>query len=214
MSLAHLVDHTILKAEAKKEDVIRYCEEAKKYKFASVCVNTCYVSLVHKNLEESEVKTCCVIGFPLGAMSTKAKVFETIDAIENGADEIDMVINVGALKSEDYSYLKEDIEKVLNETKSRNKVLKVIVETALLTEEEKKKVCEIILELKADFVKTSTGFSSSGAKVEDIKLFKEIVGDEIKIKASGGIRTKEFAKELIEAGADRIGIGDGKILLD
>lgn len=207
MKLNKMIDHTILKADAKREDVVRYCEEAKEYDFMSVCVNTCNVKILKKELEGSDVKVCCVVGFPLGAMATEAKAFEAKYCVDNGADEIDMVINIGALKDENYDYVKKDIEEVVKA--SNGKVVKVIIETCLLSDEEKKKACELAKEAKADFVKTSTGFSTGGATAEDVKLMKSVVGDELKVKASGGVRTKEDAMKMIEAGADRIGASSG-----
>lgn len=207
MDLNKMIDHTILKADAKREDVVRYCKEAREYDFMSVCVNSCHVKTVKKELEGSDVKVCCVVGFPLGAMATEAKAFETKYCVENGADEIDMVINIGGLKDKDYDLVRRDIEEVVKAANS--KVVKVIIETCLLDEEEKKKACEIAKEAKAHFVKTSTGFSTGGAKVEDIRLMKSVVGDELKVKASGGVRTKEDAVNMIDAGADRIGASSG-----
>lgn len=207
MKLNKMIDHTILKADAKREDVVRYCEEAKEYDFMSVCVNSCNVKIVKKELEGSDVKVCCVVGFPLGAMATETKAFEAKYCVDNGADEIDMVINIGALKDENYDYVKKDIEEVVKA--SNGKVVKVIIETCLLNDEEKKKACELAKESKADFVKTSTGFSTGGATAEDVKLMKSVVGDELKVKASGGVRTKEDAMKMIEAGADRIGASSG-----
>lgn len=207
MNLNKMIDHTILKADAKREDVVRYCKEAREYDFMSVCVNSCHVKTVKKELEGSDVKVCCVVGFPLGAMATEAKAFETKYCVDNGADEIDMVINIGALKDKDYDLVRRDIEEVVKA--ANGKVVKVIIETCLLDEEEKKKACEIAKVAKADFVKTSTGFSTGGAKVEDIKLMKSVVGDELKVKASGGVRTKEDAINMIDAGASRIGASSG-----
>lgn len=207
MNLNKMIDHTILKADAKREDVVRYCKEAREYDFMSVCVNSCHVKTVKKELEGSDVKVCCVVGFPLGAMATEAKAFETKYCVDNGADEIDMVINIGALKDKDYDLVRRDIEEVVKA--ANGKVVKVIIETCLLDDEEKKKACEIAKIAKADFVKTSTGFSTGGATVEDIKLMKSIVGDELKVKASGGVRTKEDAINMIDAGADRIGASSG-----
>lgn len=207
MKLNKYIDHTILKADAKKEDVVRYCNEAREYDFMSVCVNSCHVKTVKKELEGSDVKVCCVVGFPLGAMATEAKAFETKYCVDNGADEIDMVINIGALKDKNYDYVKKDIEEVVKA--ANGKFVKVIIETCLLDEEEKKKACELAKEARAHFVKTSTGFSTGGATVEDIRLMKSVVGDELKVKASGGVRTKEDAMKMIDAGADRIGASSG-----
>ena len=203
-NLASYMDHTILKPEATKEEVKKLCEEAKQYGFASVCVNSYYVPFVKQQLAGSEVATCCVVGFPLGAMSTKAKAYETKVSVEDGATEVDMVINIGALKDKEYQLVKEDIEAVVAATKG-NALVKVIIETCLLTQEEIKIACQLAVEAKADFVKTSTGFSTGGAKKEDVALMKETVGTKAKVKASGGIRSKETAMEMIAAGADRIG---------
>ncbi|NRT72382.1 deoxyribose-phosphate aldolase [Clostridium beijerinckii] len=204
MKIAKYIDHTILKPEATVEDVKRLCREAKEYNFASVCVNGCYAKLVSNELAGSEVKTCVVVGFPLGAMTKEAKAFETSQAIENGASEIDMVINVGALKDKNYSLLKEDIEAVVNAAKGKA-LVKVIIETCLLTDEEKVKACEIAKEAKADFVKTSTGFSTGGATKEDIALMRKTVGPDLGVKASGGVRDFKAAMEMINAGASRVG---------
>ncbi|WP_017213119.1 deoxyribose-phosphate aldolase [Clostridium beijerinckii] len=204
MNIAQYIDHTILKPEATVKDVKRLCREAKEYNFASVCVNGCYAKLVSTELAGSEVKTCVVVGFPLGAMTKEAKAFETSQAIENGASEIDMVINVGALKSKDYKFVKEDIEAVVNAAKGKA-LVKVIIETCLLTDEEKVKACEIAKEAKADFVKTSTGFSTGGATKEDIALMRKTVGPDLGVKASGGVRDFKAAMDMINAGASRIG---------
>ena len=204
MDIAKYIDHTILKPEATVEDVKRLCREAKEYSFASVCVNGCYAKLVSTELAGSEVKTCVVVGFPLGAMTKEAKAFETSQAIENGASEIDMVINVGALKSKDYKFVKEDIEAVVNAAKGKA-LVKVIIETCLLTDEEKVKACEIAKEAKADFAKTSTGFSTGGATKEDIALMRKTVGPDLGVKASGGVRDFKAAMDMINAGASRIG---------
>lgn len=204
MDIAKYIDHTILKADTKKENVIKICTEAKEYKFYSVCVNPYYVPLVRKELEGSDVKITSVVGFPLGATPKEVKAFETKNAVENGANEIDMVINIGALKNKDYDVVKEDIKAVVDAAEA-NVIVKVIIEASLLTEEEKIKACELSKEAGADFVKTSTGFSTGGATIEDVKLMRSIVGDKIGVKASGGIRDKEKALKMIEAGANRIG---------
>jgi len=198
-----LFDHTILKADATRKDVKRVCDEAMAYSFCSVCVNSYYVPYVANLLHGSDVKICSVVGFPLGAMSTRAKALEAKIAVMDGADEIDMVINVGALKDRDYSVVLEDI-KAVKEACGEN-ILKVIIETCLLTDDEKVKACELAKEAGADFVKTSTGFGSAGAKVEDVRLMRETVGPDMGVKASGGIHDKEFAKELVDAGANRLG---------
>ena len=198
-----LFDHTILKADATRKDVKRVCDEAMAYSFCSVCVNSYYVPYVANLLHGSDVKICSVVGFPLGAMSTRAKALEAKIAVMDGADEIDMVINVGALKDRDYSGVLEDI-KAVKEACGEH-ILKVIIETCLLTDDEKVKACELAKEAGADFVKTSTGFGSAGAKVEDVRLMRETVGPDMGVKASGGIHDKEFAKELVDAGANRLG---------
>lgn len=206
--LAKYIDHTLLKADATKAQVIKLCEEAKEYKFASVCVNSSYVPLVAEQLSASGVKTCCVIGFPLGAASTEAKVQETIDSIKKGADEVDMVINIGAVKSKDWTLVKNDIENVA--LAARGKALvKVIIEACMLTDEEKVKVCAIAKMAGADFVKTSTGFSTGGATVSDVKLMRQTVGEDMGVKASGGVKDYKTAKAMIEAGATRIGTSNG-----
>lgn len=198
-----LFDHTILKADATRKDVKRVCDEAMAYSFCSVCVNSYYVPYIANLLHGSDVKICSVVGFPLGAMSTRAKALEAKIAVMDGADEIDMVINVGALKDRDYSVVLEDI-KAVKEACGEH-ILKVIIETCLLTDDEKVKACELAKEAGADFVKTSTGFSSAGANVEDVRLMRETVGPDMGVKASGGIHDKEFAKELVDAGANRLG---------
>lgn len=204
MSIAKYIDHTILKPEATIEVVKSLCAEAKEYGFASVCVNACHAALVSKELEGTDVKTCVVVGFPLGATTKEVKAFETTQAIGNGANEIDMVINVGALKDKNYDLVKEDIKAVVDAAKNRA-IVKVIIETCLLTEEEKIKVCEISKEVGADFVKTSTGFSTGGATKEDIALMRKTVGKNMGVKASGGIRDYNTAMDMINAGASRIG---------
>ena len=211
MSIAKYIDHTMLKADTKKETIVRYCKEAKENGFASVCVNSCFVPLVKQELSGSDVKTCCVVGFPLGAMLTEAKAYEAKLSVEKGADGVDMVIHVSAMKEKDYDYVLNDIKAVKEACNGR--VLKVILETCLLTKDEIVKACELSVEAGADFVKTSTGFSTGGATVEDVALMKKTVGDRALVKASGGIRTPEEAKAMIEAGADRIGAGNGVILL-
>jgi len=203
MLATKLFDHTILKADATKEDVKKVCEEAMAYSFCSVCVNSYYVPYVAELLHGSDCKICTVVGFPLGAMSTRAKALEAKIAVMDGADEIDMVINIGALKDRDYSVVLEDIKAV--KEACEDKTLKVIIETCLLNDVEKVKACELAKEAGADFVKTSTGFSTGGAKVEDVKLMRATVGPDMGVKASGGIHDNEFAKELVDAGANRLG---------
>ena len=198
-----LFDHTILKADAGREAVKKICEEAKEYGFMSVCVNSYYTSYVAQQLKGTDVKVCTVIGFPLGQMSTRAKVAETAIAVEDGAQEIDMVINVGALKDKLYDVVLSDIREV--KKACGNALLKVIIGTCLLTDEEKVKACELSKEAGADFVKTSTGFSTGGAKAEDVALMRKTVGDEMGVKASGGIRDRETAQMMVNAGASRLG---------
>ena len=202
--LARMIDHTILKPEAKGEDVKKICDEALEYKFASVCVNPTRVKEAYEILKGSEVKVCTVIGFPLGATTTNTKVFETKDAIANGATEVDMVINIGRLKDKDYDFVKEDIKSVVEAAKGKA-LTKVIIETCLLTDEEKVIACKLAKEAGADFVKTSTGFSTGGATKEDIKLMRETVGSDLGVKASGGVRSLKDAEDMIENGATRIG---------
>ena len=211
MDIAKMIDHTMLKADATKDTILRYCEEAKDNGFASVCVNSSYVALVAKALQGSGVHTCTVVGFPLGAMSTKGKAFEAKQAVEDGACEVDMVLHIGALKDKDYLYVKEDIRAVVMASKPA--LVKVILETCLLNKEEIRIASALSEEAGADFIKTSTGFSTGGATVEDIRIMKESVSPKMKLKASGGIRSREFAEELIAAGADRLGVGNGLLLL-
>lgn len=211
MDIAKMIDHTMLKADATKDTILRYCEEAKDNGFASVCVNSSYVALVAKALQGSGVHTCTVVGFPLGAMSTKAKAFEAKQAVEDGACEVDMVLHIGALKDKDYLYVKEDIRAVVMASKPA--LVKIILETCLLNKEEIRIASALSEEAGADFIKTSTGFSTGGATMEDIRIMKESVSPKMKLKASGGIRSREFAEELIAAGADRLGVGNGLLLL-
>ena len=206
--LATMIDHTLLKPEATEEDIKKVCDEALQYKFKSVCVNTHYVALVSRLLAGSSVLTCGVVGFPLGAMTTRAKVDETSDAIKSGAHEIDMVINIGALKSGNWNIVKSDIEGVVNVARGRA-IVKVILETSLLTDEEKIRACTIAKMAGADFVKTSTGFNKGGATIEDITLMRKVVGPLMGVKASGGVRDTETARAMIAAGATRIGTSSG-----
>ena len=208
MELAKYIDHTLLKPDAKKEAIEKLCLEAKEYGFASVCVNPTWVPLAAEILKDSDVKVCTVIGFPLGATTPEVKRFETENAIQNGAEEVDMVINIGALKSGEDELVKRDIKAVVEAAKGKA-LVKVIIETCLLTEDEKVRACKLSVEAGADYVKTSTGFSTGGATVEDIKLMRETVGPNIGVKASGGVRTLQDAKAMIEAGATRIGASSG-----
>ncbi|HFI0113644.1 TPA: deoxyribose-phosphate aldolase [Streptococcus suis] len=211
MKLNKFIDHTVLKPETTKEQVAKVLEEAKEYDFASVCINPTWVSFAAEGLKGTDVKVCTVIGFPLGANTPAVKAFETKDAIENGADEIDMVINIGALKDKNYDLVLEDIKAVVDA--SGDKLVKVIIETCLLTDEEKVKACELSKEAGADFVKTSTGFSTGGATVEDVALMRKTVGPEMGVKASGGARSYEDAIAFIEAGATRIGASSGVAIM-
>ncbi len=204
MEFAGYFDHTNLKPEATEADIKNLCEEAMEYGFASVCVNSGYTAIAADCLEDTDVDVCTVVGFPLGAMSTKAKAFEAKQAVEDGADEIDMVINIGALKEGEDDYVVFDISEV-RKACGDEVLLKVIIETCLLTEDEKRRACLAAVEAGADFVKTSTGFSTGGAIVSDVKLMKEIVGKDALVKASGGIRDLKTAKAMIEAGANRLG---------
>jgi len=197
----------MLKADSTRETIRRYCAEAKQYGFASVCVNSCHAALVAGELKGTGISTCCVVGFPLGAMITEAKAFEARAAVAAGADEVDMVINIGAIKDKDMAFVEQDIRAVVEAAKPA--IVKVIIETCLLTDEEKTAACEASVRAGAAFVKTSTGFSTGGATVHDVALMKKAVKGQAKVKASGGIRTPEFTAELVEAGADRIGAGDG-----
>ncbi|GAA0860966.1 deoxyribose-phosphate aldolase [Paraclostridium tenue] len=203
-NIAKMIDHTILKAFATKEDVKVLCKEAKEYNFFSVCINPANIELAKKELEGSDVKVCTVIGFPLGANTSEVKAFETKDAIKKGADEVDMVINIGALKDKDYDYVLNDIKAVVDAA-DKKALVKVIIETCYLTDEEKKIACELSVKAGADFVKTSTGFGTGGSTPEDIKLMREVVGPNIGVKASGGVRNQEDAKAVIKAGCSRIG---------
>ena len=210
------IEHTLLKQDAKTEDFIKLFDEAKEHNFLGVCINPAYVKLAKENLKDSDVKVVTVVGFPLGANRSDVKAFETSKAIEDGADEIDMVINVTALKNKDYNFIINDIKAV--KTACQDKPLKVILETDLLEKDEIKKACELCVEAKADFVKTSTGFVKGGvgAKAEDVKLMYETVTPHgLKVKASGGIRDKEAAIKMLEAGAERLGTSSGvKIVTD
>jgi len=202
-SLSSYIDHTLLKPEATYEDIKKICEEALKYNFKAVCIHPVYVSYALKLLKSSDVLIATVVGFPLGNSRSEVKKLETELAIKDGAEEIDMVINIPALKNKEYDLVIQDIKEVVDT--SKDKTVKVIIETCLLKEEEIKKACQLSMEAGADFVKTSTGFSTGGAEVSDIELMKLVVKDNMKIKASGGIRDKEKALQMIDAGADRIG---------
>ncbi len=204
MNIASIIDHTILKPNTTKEEIEKVCTEAKEYNFASVCINPYYVKYAKKLLEDTNIKVASVIGFPLGSTTKEVKAFEASQAINNGADELDMVINIGALKDKEYEVLEEDIKAVVSVSKDKA-LVKVIIETCLLTDEEKVKACEIAKNSGADYVKTSTGFSTDGATIKDVRLMRNTVGDKMGVKASGGIRDINKAKEMIKAGATRIG---------
>ena len=208
-SLAHTIDHTLLKPDATPDQVAQLCFEARKYGFASVCINPAWVKLCRQLLEGSDVKVCTVIGFPLGATSPEVKVFECGHAVEQGATEIDMVINIGALKARDLELVARDIRGVVQSAHAAGAIVKVIIEAALLSDEEKMIACLLSKEAGADFVKTSTGFASGGATVHDVALMRRVVGPEMGVKAAGGVRTYEDAENMIRAGATRIGASAG-----
>ncbi|MBA4547608.1 deoxyribose-phosphate aldolase [Thermoactinomyces intermedius] len=211
--IAKLIDHTLLKPDATKEQIVRLAEEAKKYHFASVCVNPVWVPQVYEILKETDVKVCTVIGFPLGATTPETKAFETRNAIENGATEVDMVINIGLLKCGRDDEVEEDIRAVTKAAEGKA-LTKVIIETCLLTDEEKVRACEIAARAGADFVKTSTGFSTGGATVEDVALMRKTVGDNLGVKASGGVRSLEDLMKMVDAGANRIGTSSGVKIME
>ncbi len=207
MDINKYIDHTQLAADATKDKIKKLCDEAKEYDFASVCVNSCWVKYCAKELKDSSVNVCTVVGFPLGAMVTRAKAYEAKCAVEDGADEVDMVINIGALHDKDYAFVEEDIREV--KKACGDKLLKVIIEACLLSDDEKVKACELAAAAGADYVKTSTGFSKSGATAEDVALMRKTVGDKLGVKAAGGIRDSETAKKMIAAGASRLGCSAG-----
>ena len=208
MDYAKMIDHTLLKTDAQKKDLDKLLLEAKKYNFMSVCVSPIWVKYAAEQLKDTNVKVCTVIGFPQGATPTEVKVFETKNAIENGATEVDMVIPVGVLKDKDYIAVENHIRAVVEAAKSKA-LTKVIIETCLLTDEEKIMACKLSKSAGADFVKTSTGFSTAGATVKDIRLMRETVGEQMGVKASGGVRSREDADAMIKAGATRIGTSNG-----
>lgn len=207
MNYNKMIDHTVLKADTPLETVKRICDEAMEYGFASVCINPCHVAYCADYLKDSDVNVCTVIGFPLGANTSAVKAFETKDAIANGADEIDMVMNIGALKDKNYDLVRDDVKAVVEA--ANGTLVKVILETCLLTEDEIKKACELCVEAKADYVKTSTGFSTRGATIEDVRIMREAVHGKAKVKAAGGVRTPEDMVKIVAAGADRIGTSAG-----
>jgi len=210
-----MIDHTLVKPTATKDEVAKLCKEAEKYRFGSVCVNPTHVSLATRLLKETDVKVCSSVGFPFGVTLPEVKAFEARRAVENGACEIDMVINIGALKSRDYEIVKRDIKAVVDVKRSHNDVVvKVIIETGRLTAEEKVMACKLAKEAGADFVKTSTGFIKGGATVEDVRLMRETVSEDMGIKAAGGIRTLKQALMMIDAGANRIGTSTGVAIIE
>ncbi|MBA2873531.1 deoxyribose-phosphate aldolase [Thermaerobacillus caldiproteolyticus] len=210
--IAKMIDHTLLKADTTKEQIVKLCEEAKQYNFASVCVNPTWVATAAELLKGTDVKVCTVIGFPLGANTPETKAFETKNAIENGATEVDMVINIGALKDGNDELVERDIRAVVDAAKGKA-LVKVIIEACLLTEEEKVRACELAVKAGADYVKTSTGFSTGGATVEDVALMRKTVGPSIGVKASGGVRDLQSAEAMIQAGATRIGTSSGAAIV-
>ncbi|MGT2771270.1 deoxyribose-phosphate aldolase [Streptococcus marimammalium] len=212
MEINGYIDHTLLKAESTEKQINQLIEEAKQYQFASVCVNPSHVKHASEKLKDSPVKVCTVVGFPLGATTSATKAFETKEAISNGADEIDMVINIGQLKSGNLDFVEKDIRSVVKA--SDDKLVKVIIETALLTDDEKVTACQVAVKAGADFVKTSTGFSTGGATVPDIALMRETVGPDIGVKAAGGARSYEDAQAFIKAGATRIGTSAGVAIVE
>lgn len=212
-NFARMIDHTLLKAEATKEQIEKLCAEAKQFNFASVCVNPTWVKRSSELLQGTDVLVCTVIGFPLGANTPAVKAFEAKDAIANGAKEVDMVINIGALKDKNYDLVQADIAAVVEAAKD-SALVKVIIESCLLTDEEKVKACELAVAAGADYVKTSTGFSTGGATAEDIALMRKTVGPEIGVKASGGVRSLEDMKKMVEAGATRIGASSGVAIMN
>lgn len=209
MELNRYIDHTLLKPEASQSAIEHLCQEAKAYEFMSVCVQPTWVSFASEQLKGSQVKVCTVIGFPHGANTPETKSFETGNAIDNGAHEVDMVINIGAVKSNNWALVERDIASVVTVAKEKGALSKVIIETCLLTDDEKVKVCDICKAVGADFVKTSTGFSTGGATVQDITLMRQTVGENMGVKASGGVRSKEDALAMIAAGATRLGASSG-----
>lgn len=212
MNLAKYIDHTLLKPQASREDIEKLCREARQYGFFSVCVNPYWVSFCKDQLKGSDVKVCTVIGFPLGANTTETKVFEAKDALKNGADELDMVINLGAVKSADWDTVLQDIKAI--RAAGKDFTLKVIIETSVLTQEEKIKACELSAQAGADFVKTSTGFTGGGATAEDVRLMRAHVPANMQVKASGGVRTREDFDAMVAAGATRIGASAGVKIIE
>lgn len=212
MKINQYIDHTLLKPESRQDQIDKLIREAKTYNFASVCINPTWVSYAAKALEGTDIKVCTVIGFPLGATTSAVKAFETKDAISHGADEVDMVINIGQAKSGHFAFVEEDIRAVIEA--SGDKLVKVIIETCLLTDKEKIKACQAAVAAGADFVKTSTGFSTAGARLDDVRLMRQTVGPDVGVKAAGGTRSLEDAQAFIEAGATRIGTSAGVTIME
>ncbi|EMB71094.1 TPA: deoxyribose-phosphate aldolase [Streptococcus mutans] len=212
MKINQYIDHTLLKPESRQDQIDKLIREAKTYNFASVCINPTWVSYAAKTLEGTDIKVCTVIGFPLGATTSAVKAFETKDAISHGADEVDMVINIGQAKSGHFAFVEEDIRAVVEA--SGDKLVKVIIETCLLTDKEKIKACQAAVAAGADFVKTSTGFSTAGARLDDVRLMRQTVGPDVGVKAAGGTRSLEDAQAFIEAGATRIGTSAGVTIME
>ena len=209
MEINRIIDHTLLKAESTEKQIEELVKEAIEYNFCSVCVNPIWVKKCAEMLKDTDVKVCTVIGFPLGANTKKTKIFETKNALEDGADEIDMVINIGYMKSKKFDEVEDEISELAKICHDKDSILKVILENCLLTKDEIKKACQLSDKAGADFVKTSTGFSTSGADAEDVKLMKDSVSDRVKVKASGGIRDYKTAIEMVNNGADRLGVSAG-----
>ncbi|WP_019321235.1 deoxyribose-phosphate aldolase [Streptococcus mutans] len=212
MKINQYIDHTLLKPESRQDQIDKLIREAKTYNFASVCINPTWVSYAAKALEGTDIKVCTVIGFPLGATTSAVKAFETKDAISHGADEVDMVINIGQAKSGHFAFVEEDIRAVVEA--SGDKLVKVIIETCLLTDKEKIKACQAAVAAGADFVKTSTGFSTAGARLDDVRLMRQTVGPDVGVKAAGGTRSLEDAQAFIAAGATRIGTSAGVTIME
>jgi deoxyribose-phosphate aldolase len=214
MDIAKYIDHTLLKPEADKEAVEKLCGEALEFGFYSICINSCWVKYAADLLSPSEVKVCSVVGFPLGACTTESKVYETGEAVDNGANEIDMVMNIGMFKTGDFDYVKDDICKVVETAHSKGAIVKVILETCLLDNDEIVKACELCVEMGADFVKTSTGFNKSGATLEAVAVMKKAVGDKALVKAAGGIRDYQTAVDFVNAGASRLGCSSSVAIME
>lgn len=213
--LTNIIDHTLLKSQATSSDILKSCEQTQRYQFASLCINPCYVSFARKNLDTTCAKIACVVGFPLGAQTLRIKALETEEALENGADEIDMVMHIGAMKSGNYTLVAQDIREIARICHQANGVLKVIIETCVLTRNEKIQACKLCIAAQADFVKTSTGFSSAGATVEDVRLLHDLASPQgVGVKASGGIKTLDDALRMIAAGATRIGTSSGVAIIE